>query len=436
MGYCLLTVMRGGDGMGGASLYEVTQMTQGWRGKPDARIEFICAAGGALLRYGARTDRLEHHLEACGRALGIEAEIYMLPNAIFATFGGAAQARTVIIETEEETIDLRGLAMVGDILDAVTNGGVSAEFGLAQVRLITTARPRFRWYYRVPATGLSAAAVAVLIGGGPRALVAAAMVGIGVGSLLVIGRKSARLIPLLEFLAGVLSVVLTAVLWHVLPHFALDTVILAGVTPLIPGLTITKGVSELAAKHVVSGAARLASAAIVLVTLVSGIAMATYGLRVLNYMPPKFTSHGSTSLVLMAISTAAGAAAFMVLMNARPKDFPVILTAWVVALGGIELGVVIAGPTFSVVVAALLLGVFCNLYGWITGLPSAIPRVPGLVVLVPGAIGFRSATSLLDGSRSGAEIMVTVVIVGVGLVVGLLLADSAVPLPAEGRRGL
>ncbi|MFA4965833.1 MAG: threonine/serine exporter family protein, partial [Thermoleophilia bacterium] len=194
------------------------------------------------------------------------------------------------------------------------------------------------------------------------------------------------------------------------------------------------GVSELAAGHVVSGTSRLAGAAIVLATLAFGVALGTYALGRLGWLPPSFAPRGQVPELFVVAAIAAGSVAFLILMNARPRDFAVIVMAWVVAVYGLRLGTWLAGATLGMVVAAVLLGVACNLYGRYTGRPSAVPRVPGLVVLVPGAFGFRSAAAFFDGSTSAAGIAVSVAVIAVGIVVGLLIADSTIPVPLTPRK--
>ncbi|MFA4966152.1 MAG: threonine/serine exporter family protein, partial [Thermoleophilia bacterium] len=208
----------------------------------DPRVEFLCAAGAALARYGASTNRLERRLAASADALGVEAQFYMLPTAIFAAFGGRSNARTVLISTEEVSVDLRGLTAVGEVLAAVAKGELDPQTALDEVHRLTSPPPRYAWYWRILATGLSAAAIVVLLGGGRYSLLPSALVGLAVGGLIAIGLKVERLVPLLELLAGILAAGLAAALWNLLPHFALDVVVLAGLTPLVPGLAITRGV--------------------------------------------------------------------------------------------------------------------------------------------------------------------------------------------------
>ena len=53
--------------------------------------------------------------------------------------------------------------------------------------------------------------------------------------------------------------------------------------------------------------------------------------------------------------------------------------------------------------------------------------VPGIMLLVPGSIGFRSVTSFVEANAlAGVESAFSMMLVAVGLVVGLLLANAAV----------
>ena len=60
--------------------------------------------------------------------------------------------------------------------------------------------------------------------------------------------------------------------------------------------------------------------------------------------------------------------------------------------------------------------------------PASITAVPGLLVLVPGSIGFRGVSSFLsEGTLSGLELGGRMLAVAVSLVCGLLLAGVVLP---------
>ena len=401
----------------------------------DPRREFLGAMAAALSRYGETADSLESGLQACARTLGVEVAFFTVPTAVFVAYGHGAAMHTVLLHTRDSAIDLQALSLLDETLLDVTRGRRSAAQGLAEVRLITASPLRFPWYMRVLASGMGAAAISVFLGGGVRELTAAIPVGLAVGALSVLARRVQRLTSLVELLAGFLAAVLTLALGHVLPHFHLATVVLAGLILLLPGLSITLGVSELAARHLVSGSARLAGATVSLVSLGLGVAMGYAIFTKLDWVPPVGPGREIPGQWLTVLAVVASACALLIVTNSRPRDIWVVLSAVVVAVYGARFGAWLLGPTVGVVVASLLLGLGSNLYARLTSRPVAVPLVPGLAALVPGALGFRGISAFLRSATGSLEILAAVLVIAAGLVVGLLVADATLPARHERFRG-
>jgi uncharacterized membrane protein YjjB (DUF3815 family) len=229
--------------------------------------------------------------------------------------------------------------------------------------------------------------------------------------------------------------VLTLTLGHALPHFHLATVVLAGVILLLPGLSITLGVSELAARHLVSGSARLAGATVSLVSLGLGVAIGYAIFNKIDWVPPAGPGREIPGQWLTFLAVVASAAALLVVTNSRPRDVWVVLCAVAVAVYGARFGAWLLGPTVGVVIASLLLGLGSNLYARFSNRPAALPLVPGLAALVPGALGFRGISAFLRSATGSLEILAAVLVIAAGLVVGLLVADATLPARHESFRG-
>ena len=122
------------------------------------------------------------------------------------------------------------------------------------------------------------------------------------------------------------------------------------------------------------------------------------------------------------------ACAFTVLFRARPKDAGWILAAGTVALVGARLGAELLGPQLGALLAASLVGVGSNLLARFANRPAAITQLPGLMLLVPGSIGFRGVSSLLEQDVvSGIGAAFDMALVAIALVTGLLMANVLVP---------
>ena len=86
------------------------------------------------------------------------------------------------------------------------------------------------------------------------------------------------------------------------------------------------------------------------------------------------------------------------------------------------------GPELGAFVGACSVGLASNIFSRVTNAPASIPLVPGIIMMVPGAIGFRSISALLENDvLSGIQTAFSAVMVGISLVAGLLLSSAVFP---------
>jgi uncharacterized membrane protein YjjB (DUF3815 family) len=76
----------------------------------------------------------------------------------------------------------------------------------------------------------------------------------------------------------------------------------------------------------------------------------------------------------------------------------------------------------------LLVAAGSNLYARKFNRPAAVPLVPGIILLVPGSIGFGSLSRFIERDVvSAIETAFNMGLVAVALVTGLLVANLVVP---------
>ncbi len=119
---------------------------------------------------------------------------------------------------------------------------------------------------------------------------------------------------------------------------------------------------------------------------------------------------------------------FVVLLKADWGDAPAIVLGSALAYFGTRLGSQLLGPELGAFLGALLVGAWGNAYARWRHRPAVIVISPGILLLVPGSIGFRSVTSLLDRNTVlGIEAAFTMAFVAVCLATGLLFGNVLVP---------
>ena len=388
---------------------------------------FVAKLGRALHRYGSPAHRLEEAMLSLSARLGLTGQFFSTPTAMFASFGDGTAQRTVLLRVEPGDVDLEKLSRLDAVLTRVLHGSLTPRRASEQVDVIVAAPTRYGPVLSTLAFALASASAARFFGGGLSEIAATFAIGLGIGllALLVGGRPNAG--RLFEPLAA-LGAALGAVLWSAaVQPVAYEQVVLGALIVLIPGLTLTVSLAELASRHLVSGSARLAGAAIVFLTIGFGVAL---GQRLAHALLGALPAVEPTALPAWTEGAALviAAVAFTVLFRARPQDAGWILLASCLALGGARLGTALLGPQIGAFLGAVLVGVGSNLFARLRNRPSAIPQMPGLILLVPGSIGFRGMASLLDqDTLTGVQAAFTMSLVAIALVTGLLVANVLMP---------
>lgn len=402
----------------------------------EARTGFVAELASRLHAYGTTTQRLEAAVEAVSARLGLDCEIWANPTGLILSFAdpvrGAHNGITRVLRLPPGEQDLKRLAATDAVAEDVLAGRMAPSEGLEA--LLALDRPRSRGARVVTALsfGLSASAVAVLLGAGLAGAVTAALIGVVTGCLAVAAETRPRLGEGLEALAAAIATLLVAAVAAFVTPIAYKTVVIASLIVLMPGLTLTNAVSELAAQQLVAGTARFAGAMMSLLNLtfgtVAGLQLAKLMGWELQEAPAVFPA---LPLELGALGVAAFA--FAVLFRAGTRDYPLVMVSVLLGygltrLGGEVLG--LASETFAggAFFAGIGIAAISNAYGRWRNRPGALIRVPGIILLVPGSMGFRSINFVMERDVFlGLDTAFTVVTALVALVAGLLFGNLLVP---------
>lgn len=392
-----------------------------------ADIELILRLGEALHQYGYPAPYLESALTRLAERFGRRSQFFSTPTSLFCSFGSLVEQQTFMLRVEPASVDLGKLARVHRLMGQVLAGELAPAAGIAELARIVAAPPLYPRWLAALAFGFASAGAALFLGGGGREMTLALAIGLVVGTLGMLLGAQRRLTGALEPIGAAASAFLATLGAHYFPPASVYIVTLAGLIILLPGFTLTIALTELATRHLASGTARLAGAAAVFLTIGFGVAVGNRLGQVLvgaAGMAPTVAALGWAEWVALAITPLA----FTVLLRAELRDAPwIFLTGFVAVVAG-RLGANLVGAEMGTLVGALAVGVGSNLYARFVGRPAAVTLAPGILMLVPGAIGFRSLASLLDRDVVfGVETMFRMAFVAVSLVAGLLLANAMAP---------
>ena len=392
----------------------------------DPRIAFAVKLGGALHKYGASTHRLEQAMKLVLRRLGVGGHFFSMPTGIFASFGRPEDHRTSLIRATAEEVNLEKLTLLDELVRGVIAGSIGAAEGSPRVDEIVSAPSRYGPVLTLMSFGLLSGASSRFFGGGWREAVVSTAIGPVLGVLSVGMGRLEDTRRVFEPAASVIAAGLAVITAQYVSPLSVYVTTLSGLIVLVPGLTLTTAVTELATRDLVSGTARLMGAGLIFLEIAFGVAL---GWQAAKLLPTPLMSApaplaGFTFLVALLLSPLA----LSVLLRAHPRDIGWILLAGATGVGGFRAGAYALGPELGTFVGALLVAAGSNLYARRFNRPAAVPLVPGIILLVPGSIGFGSLSRFIERDVvSAIETAFNMGLVAVALVTGLLVANLIVP---------
>ncbi len=391
---------------------------------------FILHLARALHAHGYPAHRLESVLTDVSRRLGVDAQFFTTPTSIFAAFGTQDVQRTHLLRVEPGETNLGHLSQLDRIMGAVVDGDISASEGSARIAALLAEPPRWTNGQTVVAFVVASIAVSCFFG---VTIAESAIAGL-LGFVAVMTLNAAGRVPALAAVVEPATAFLVAMLAFVLAGVfgtgnAYQTT-LAGLIVLLPGLTFTIGLTELSTRHLSSGTARLSGAMVTFLGLGFGVAL---GAKAGRIAADFVTQHGAlfpvSSPVVPPWTTFAAAIVapicFAVLLRAERRDTLWIVLAGVAAFFTSRYAGRAMGEELGAFLGAFVVSAGSNVLARVRRSTPMVTQVPGLLILVPGSIGFRSVTSLLGQETVlGIETGFRVAVLGISLAAGLLAGNQ------------
>jgi len=384
----------------------------------------------ALHAYGYSAPRLEGILGATADRLGLHGHrFFSMPTQIMAAFGPESRQHTHLLRVEPGEVNLAKLASLEQVSLDVAHGRVSPREGMARIQNIVAAPSPYSPALVTLAFGVLSGTVCQFLGGGWHEIIVATALGLGLGLFALYAERHARISRVFEPLAAFLISAAAIGLARLVGPISVFVATLSGLIVLMPGLLLTTAITELSTRHLASGTLRMSSAFMTLLGIVFGVALGTR-MGVAVFGAPVGQSAvalpGWTGIAAVLLAAASSA----VILRADPRDAPWIVAAGVLGVAAGRFGASRLGLELGMFVAALGVALASSAYERWRRRPAPVVLVPGILLLVPGSVGYRSMAALMERNTvAGIDIAFTMILTAVSLVAGLLIAGVLVPEP-------
>lgn len=397
------------------------------------RVAFVTEIAGRLHSYGTTAQRLEAAVIALSQQLGLDCEPWSNPTGIILSFSDPTKAIgssdiTRVVRLAPGVNDLHKLSVADHIADSVANGRMSIAQGHTALRRLDREMSRRGKALQVVAYGLAAGGVAGLWKLPWLDIATASAIGLLIGLLTQYADRRPATKEAGEALAALLAGVVATLVASVAGSLNLNTVIIASLVVLLPGMSLTNAVNELASQHWVSGTARLAGAVTTVLKLTVGAVIAVTLAQWLGLEPQVRASRPQAHWMEWA-SLLVAAYAFAVLFKPHRRDYPWVIAAAIASYVIARFAGQAWGSPAGVFLSAMTLTAAGNLFGRVVQKPGALIRLPGIIMLVPGSTSLRGFLNLVQQQNVdvGQTALLAVTNIVMALVAGLLFGNLLVP---------
>ena len=387
-------------------------------------------AGEIMLRSGAETYRVEdtikHILDTAGTA---ETESLVMLTGIIVTIDRPGEgAVTVMRRVHDRGSNMHRIVEVNEISRQYCAGELTAEETWDRLKKIKGK------LYTVPmynlATILVSAGFAPLFGGGVREILASGAVGAVLAVLMTIGKRVRISGFILNIIcsAGIAVAAVLLRLWY--PFLNMDTVIISGIMPLVPGVAITNAIRDPPGRLYFGRGAGAGG--------VRDSGGGSHRSRCGDRSDRKLLAGRwsvMTELILVTAGCFLAVSAFAVLVE-TPRKY-ILQAGFAGACGGwvyffsMQRGVDTVPACF---LSALVISLMAHLFARIFKAPVTVFLIAGILPTVPGAGMYRAVYYMIadDRAQSSFYLMQTLEIAGV-IALAIFIVDAVFRIRIRGR---
>lgn len=397
-----------------------------------AAVELLASLTDLLVRWSYEgTTGAERIVERVAERYGLRVEVTFLPEAAVLTAGD----RTVVRSAAPTVPPLHQVSAFKRLLAAVDAGEFTAAEAARRLADLRRSPPLYGRGARVAGLVLFAVGFGVSVQSTWQEVVASAVLGLGVGLLVVAAETRPRFALVAPFAAstGVSALVLVAYEEGWIDGGPIQLIVPA-LFYFIPGDALSAAMLELAGGRITAGASRLVYSLAVLLMLGFGALLATVLLGLPHSALFDVDVPGNLGPAAVAGGWVVFALGVMLAFSMAPADFPWALALVLSTAAVVTLGSAVAGEQVGTFVAAAAMTVAALLLGRRPGLPPPYVLYLGaFYVLTPGSHGLRGIESWIggrpiEGTTSVAGMLGLLTAIGLGMLLGAALVHR--PLAA------
>jgi uncharacterized membrane protein YjjP (DUF1212 family) len=386
------------------------------------RVRFILRFGKALHSVGSPAHTLEGTLKALCSRLGIKGSIVSIPTAIFSSFQYGEDEVSRIERVEPSGINLGRLTVINEIVLDVIHGRASLTEGELALDRTLEKSNSYSKLLTLVCFMITSCGMLTLFGGSYGDMLASLIVGFFIGLISLI-KPDENISQIYEIIIAIFATFASYLLARFSEDINVAVVIISSMIIFMPGLNMTIAIAEVTTNNLASGSSRLVGGAMVLLKLAFGVFI---GKKLSQFIIIRGPVYSFDELPHWILYLSVPITSFMsvIIFKARLKDWLPITCAGIIGYVSAKLGTKILGPELGLFFGGVVVGSSSNLFARITNKPSSLFQFPGMILLVPGSIGYKSLRLFFEKNMMlGFNTAFSMLILAFSLVVGVFVGN-------------
>lgn len=389
------------------------------------RVNFIVKFGRALHAVGSPAHTLEGTLQEMSLMMGIKGTFLSLPTSIHSYFSNGEEEVTRIERVEPMGVNLGKLSQVDLVSQEVVGNRISFEDAVTKLDQIMMSEDPYGKRIRIIYFVLSVAGFQILFGGTWGDLIASLTVGLLLG-FISLARPIGLVSQMFESIVAIVAAFVTYLLAKWIPNLNVGVIILSSLIIFMPGLYITIAISEIATQNLVSGTARLMGGVMILLKLTFGVFIGSKLASWFHFTELEIDFHQIpvwVTFVTLPITSLMSTVNF----KAQRSDWKWITLAGIFGYSCSKIGTHYLGAELGMFFGGACVGAMSNIFARLKNRPSSLFQFPGIILLVPGSVGYRSLSFLYERNVvGGLETAFTMISLAMALVVGVFFGNMLI----------
>ncbi|ORY06960.1 DUF1212-domain-containing protein [Basidiobolus meristosporus CBS 931.73] len=388
--------------------------------------DYLILLSEAMVIFGSPSHRLEQNMYLNSRALKMESSFAFLPGVALITFGDSTThtSDTHIIKADRD-YDMRKLERAYEISRSVIHGEVDLEDAYDKLETLIEEPSFYPWWARILNYAICSFVVCPLAFNGNwiDALVSA-VISACIGGLSMVSTRFFNYANVFEISAAVVTA-FVATAFH--RHICYMPVVMSSVVLLLPGLSLTTAVIELAAKSLISGVVRLVYALVMAFMLGFGLSFGSNIWKAIDSSSFELETCSSVNPYWYFLLCPINAVTYSIFLNATPRQWPFMILLSAVGFSVSYFTSKVLDATTSAAISTFAIAVIGNVYSRITHNLGYVAVLGATIMLVPGSLGVKGVLAALDDdSQQGTGLPFQMIVIAMSLAVGLFIGSLVV----------